>query len=367
LNVATALELVKIHLSTHWLQLSVDDVEFGLPKGGNSSMIYTLEDKSGKVKEYSKVFIRVYAGGKAYDPENDTIGRQSESAQAVLAFKMGELGHGPHQLALFAGGRIEEFVPNRNSNTSDLENPEIVEQIARKVAIYHGMHELVPTTRKPRDVFITIRKHIANWSQQWLKKTLDEKLSEEQKIGIDFELLGRFDFETELQWIAEIRKHSKSPLVHAHYDLNSGNTLIRDKPDRHGHRVMLVDYEGACMEQRGFDLATHFNFHFTDSSKTGYLSGKGYPSLEYRCNFVEKYVDEWQKHHKLDPELDTVDHILWETDLNAPLHALFLLSWWIVPGDFALKDTTCLRTFTILGLEMVKNYFARKEAVMKRL
>jgi len=152
----------------------------------------------------------------------------------------------------------------------------------------------------------------------------------------------------------------KSPLVHAHYDINTGNTLIRDKPDKHGHYVMLVDYEGACMEQRGFDLATHFNFCLSDASKPGYLSGKGYPSLDYRHNFIEKYLNEWQKQHKLDPELDTVDHILLETAINAPLHALFLLSWWLVPGDFALKDTTFLYVFTVLGQLMLKNYFERK-------
>jgi len=361
-----ALELVKTQLGGSWEEVSTDDVEFAQPKGGGSSKIYTLEDKSGKVKDYSKLLIRVYAGGKLYDPENDTIGRMSESAQGVLAFKMGELGHGPLQLALFQGGRIEEFVPNRNQNTSDLDNPEIVEQIARKVAIYHGMHKLVPTTKKPRDAFVTIRKHIVNWNQQWLKKILEEKLNDDQKVGLDFELLAKFDFENELQWIAEKRKLARSPLVHAHYDLNSGNTLIRDKPDKHGHCVMLVDYEGACMEQRGFDLATHFNFQLTDS-KPGYLSGQGYPSLEYRHKFIGKYLDEWQKHNKLDSELDTVDHVLWETVVNAPLHALFLLSWWLVPGDFALKDTAFLRVFIGMGQAMVKNYFERKAELLTKL
>jgi len=342
-------------------------VEFSQPKGGGSAAIYTLEDKSGKIKEISKLLIRVHAGGKMYDPDNDTIGRQSESAQAVLAFKLGELGHGPLQLAFFHGGRIEEFVHNRNLNASDLENPEIVEQIARKVAFYHGMHKLVPTTKKPRDPFTTIRKHTAKWTKEWFLKALEEKLSAEQRVGLDFELLGKFDFETELQWMSDKRKLAKSPLVHAHYDLNTGNILIRDNPDRHGHRVMLVDYEGAGMEQRGFDLATHFNFHYTDSAKPGYLSGKEYPSLEYRRNFVEKYLDEWQKHNKLDPEVDTVDHILWETCFNAPLHALFLLSWWIVPGDFVLKDPGLLRVFTVLGQKMLKNYFERKQEILTKL
>src|SRR5687768_11017683 len=129
---SSALELVRTHLGGVWSELALVDVEFAELKGGASSKISTLEDKTGKVTGDSKLLIRAYAGGKLYDPENDTIGRLSEAAQAVLAFKWGELGHGPRQFAFFRGGRIEEFVPNRNLSSSDLDDLEIVEQIARK-------------------------------------------------------------------------------------------------------------------------------------------------------------------------------------------------------------------------------------------
>src|SRR3954471_18023251 len=91
-NAASALELAKIHLGGGWLEVSLADVVFAVLKGGASSMVCTLEDKSGKVPAAdSKLLVRVYAGGKLYDPENDTIGRLCEAAQAVLAFKLGEL------------------------------------------------------------------------------------------------------------------------------------------------------------------------------------------------------------------------------------------------------------------------------------
>jgi thiamine kinase-like enzyme len=368
-SVASALEFVKTHLGGVWLELAIDGVEFAELKGGASSKIYKLEDKSGKLTGCdSKLFIRVYAGGKLYDPENDTIGRLSEAAQAVLAFKLGELGHGPRQLAFFQGGRIEEFVPNRNLNASDLDNLELVEQLARKVAIYHGMDKVVPTTRKPRDAIAIIQRHIPNWSQEWLQHTLEETLSVDQKSGLDFELLRKFDFQTELKWIGEIQKLAESPLVHAHYDVNSGNTLIRDTPDQHGHRVMLVDYEGACIAPRGFDLATHFNFHLFDATKPTYLSQRSYPGLEYRRFFIGKCLEEWQKvNRELNPQTDTVDHILWETDILGLLHAVFLLSWWLVPGNHVVQDPTLLRTFMGMGQTLLKSYFERKTQLLDRI
>jgi thiamine kinase-like enzyme len=366
LSTKEALDLVQVHLGGDWLEVTVEHVVLSELKGGASSKIYVLEDVSSKVSQNGKLIIRLYAGGKLYDPENDTIGRLSDSAQAVLAFKLGELGHGPCQLAFFQGGRIEEFVENRCLTAEDLDDPEIVEQIARKVAIYHGMDKLVPTTRKPRDAFIVIRKHTTDWSQQWLRETLERTLPEEQKAAINWDLLMRFDFETELTWIAGIRHLAESPLVHAHYDLNSGNTLIRESPDRHGHRVMLVDYEGACMEQRGFDISTHFNFHLTDSSKPGFRSGRPYPSEEYRRNFITFYLDEWKKNNEL-RGVDTVDHILWESDVNGLLHVMFLLSWWIVPGEFVLNNATLLNAFLVLAQDLLLSYFERKARVIQNL
>jgi len=121
------------------------------------------------------------------------------------------------------------------------------------------------------------------------------------------------------------------------------------------------------MAPRGFDLATHFNFHLTDSQKPGYLSGRPYPSLEYRRNFISIYLNEWQKTNQLHKEVDTVDHIVQESDVYGLVHAMFLLSWWIVPGDFALKNPQMLRTFTMMGQEMLKSYFERKEHLNKSI
>jgi len=187
------------------------------------------------------------------------------------------------------------------------------------------------------------------------------KLDDEQKSGVNFDLLAKFDFETELQWIAEKRKLIISPLVHAHYDLNSGNTLIRETPDKFGYQVMLVDYEGACMEQRGFDLSTHFNFHLTDANKPRYFSGRNYPNLEYRQNFIKHYLEEWHKMNKINPDLDTIEHIILETDYNSLLHAVFLLSFWIVPNEFTLNNIDMLLTFLKLGQALLRSYFERKE------
>jgi len=358
----TTLALAQEHIGGDWLLVLSRDIQFSELQGGGCAKLYRLQDPTGTVRTCPNLLIRIY-GGKLYDPENDTIGRLSESAQAVLSYKWGELGHGPTQFAFLSGGRIEEFVPSRHRCDSDLDNPELVEQIAVKVALYHGMHKLVPTTQKARDPFNTINKHTVNWSYEWLSNILTEKLSAQQLRTLDMDLLSLFDFKTECTWLKEkIEAAGHSPLVHAHYDLNSGNVLIRDEPDRHGHSVMLVDYEGACMASRGFDLSTFFNFHLIDSTKSDFLSGRSYPSEEYRRSFIGLYLRQWEKENKLDPVWDTVDHILEETNLLGLVHAVFLLSWWIVPGDFAINDPEFLAKFVKMGEVMLSSYFQRKES-----
>jgi len=266
----------------------------------------------------------------------------------------------------YQGGRIEEFVPNRNLKSEDLDDWTIVEQIARKVAMYHGMHKVVPTTQLPRDASVTVRKNTTTWNQLWLIEALEKHLDKDYLALIDAKLIRRFDFNVELEAVSVLRAKIESPLIHAHYDLNCGNILVRDKADRHGHRVMLVDYEGACMERRGFDLGTHFNFVMVDISKSGNLSGRGYASFQYRRFFAEKYLDEWAKENGLDPKLDTVEHIVLETDVDSLMHALFLLSFWLVPDERVLKSSY-LPKFVSMGMAMLASYFKRKEQLVLTL
>jgi thiamine kinase-like enzyme len=277
-----------------------------------------------------------------------------------LAFKLGELGHGPRQLSFFNGGRIEEFVPCRHHTAKDLEEMKILQQIAVKVAIYHNMDKFVPTVNKPRDVFETIRKHTKNWSLEWLKGILREKGIENI---IDSKILEKFTFETEMNWLSQYRQKVKSPLVHAHYDLNSGNILIREKPDIHGSSVMLVDYEGACMERRGFDFGGFFNFYLF----SGFPEAKNYPSVEYRRFFLASYLEEWKKEHKLDSEIDTIEHMLLESEIDGLLHTLFLLSMWIAPGEYFLSNEHVLKVLLSLSQVLMKNYFERKEQLLQVL
>ena len=88
----------------------------------------------------------------------------------------------------------------------------------------------------------------------------------------------------------------------------------------------------------------------------------------YRRCFIVQYLDEWQKvAGRLDAQFDTVDHVLWETDILGLVHALFLLSWWLVPTDAVTKDPTFLRTFIGMGQTMLKSYMERKAQLQSKI
>ena len=52
-----------------------------------------------------------------------------------------------------------------------------------------------------------------------------------------------------------VEKHSQSPVVFSHNDLLGANIL---QPD-HDSELVLIDFEYAEYNYRGFDLANHFN------------------------------------------------------------------------------------------------------------
>ena len=108
----------------------------------------------------------------------------------------------------------------------------------------------------------------------------------------------------------------ESPDVLSVNDMNHLNCLIREEPDQFGEFVTLVDYEMASMNPRGRDIANHFiMWHY----KFDHSAQLDYPDEETRRRMIGYYLAATAEivGKQLDAELDTVEHLLLESEFYA--------------------------------------------------
>ena len=66
------------------------------------------------------------------------------------------------------------------------------------------------------------------------------------------------DLGPEVEWLLRTVAGLGSPVVFSHNDINTGNILVKEETECR-EPVVLIDYEFASYNYRGFDLANHFN------------------------------------------------------------------------------------------------------------
>lgn len=158
--------------------------------------------------------------------------------------------HAPSQvLALFANGRVEEFLDCATLTPPQMRDPSFVPRIAAGLARFHGAGvNLVP---KAPGVFATIRRWLA------MARGLDfhDEPRREAYEALDFD-----DLASEVDQTEAACAGAASPLVWGHNDVISGNIIAlqrpgfdSDAPD-YGGELALIDYEYGGWNPRGFDF-----------------------------------------------------------------------------------------------------------------
>jgi len=110
--------------------------------------------------------------------------------------------------------------------------------------------------------------------------------------------LDRFEVEWEEYWsdlMEHEREHGRSPRVFAHNDTQYGN-LLRLKKLGAGepphHKIIVVDFEYACVNAAAFDIANHFHEWCADyhGPEPHVLQAGRYPTLAERQTFYRGYL-----------------------------------------------------------------------------
>lgn len=258
-------------------------------------------------------------------PRDAPIRFLDETSETLIFYGLGNIGFGPKLHAVFPGGRIEEFIPSRSPTLDEwLNDLEPNEKFARTTARLHSTHH--PISKKPWNLRSIVEGCLARWEEIRSEQLLSRLPSIEKSVN--------FDFKGELDFLESTLNKISSRVVFSSNDANRSNFLVKMNPDGSDIKpiqLVQIDYEFSCYNYRAFDIGNYFGMKTFDFGAEKLVTGKGYPSEEYRMNFVQAYVDEinrigrpkdWDEDGK-----DSPQHIQMEADFGSFAVRLVNVAW----------------------------------------
>ncbi|KAJ1915181.1 hypothetical protein H4219_004452 [Mycoemilia scoparia] len=217
--------------------------------------------------------------------------------------KLSELNIGPSLYSIYTNGRIEEYLFSDTLTKDDIRDPSTSRHIARRMCELHYLvnfyaphKEKTPEEQKDpllQGVDLSGKPDLWTNIYQWIDLVATKAPGLRKICGDSPECLDIIND------IDKIRKESKqlehfieqinSPIVLAHSDLQYGN-ILRLHKDR---ELVVVDFEYAGYNYRGFDIANHFcewmsNYHHPTHPHL--LELNRYPTQKERYNFLRTYL-----------------------------------------------------------------------------
>ncbi|XP_031755918.1 choline kinase alpha isoform X2 [Xenopus tropicalis] len=219
--------------------------------------------------------------------QNFFQGAEAMVMESVMFAILAERSLGPKLYGIFPQGRLEEFIPSRKLETSELSLPDLSAEIAEKMARFHGMN--MPFNKEPKWLFGTMEKYL----QQVLKIKFTRE-SHTRKLN---KILA-YDLSKEMRSLRCLLEATSSPVVFCHNDCQEGNILLLDgRENSEKQKLMLIDFEYSSYNYRGFDIGNHFCEWMYDYTFEKFPFFKAtfskYPTRRQQIHFVNSYLTEF--------------------------------------------------------------------------
>ncbi|KAF9899161.1 hypothetical protein EC991_009398 [Linnemannia zychae] len=225
-----------------------------------------------------KVLLRVYGVGldALFSREKELHWLQNLSTMDI----------GPSLLGIFKNGRFEQYVESTTLTKDDIRNPRTSRHIAHRMCELHNIVNIFPP---PEGTIPQSQENIARWIP--LARDAIEKIC--AKDPSKRKTIDEFDFEKLVGEIEEVHRELiavHSPIVFAHNDAQYGNIL--KSLDEDGELV-VIDFEYAGYNTRGFDIGNHFCEWAADyhSERPSVMHNDKYPTKAEQLNFLEAYME----------------------------------------------------------------------------
>lgn len=307
-------------------------------------MIWIVERKSSDPKDTdpTKVLLRQYrASSFLTAEERSALQCNSPIVENAILHRLIEKKLCPKIYGIFDGGRVEEFIDSTTLTVKLSKDPLIQKDIAISLARIHMTD--VPICKVPQDVIQVVR----NMHERFIRLEKESFLASEvlRNAGASLERLANFDYIRECDWLKEVfNRIDFQRTVLSLFDMNFLNCLVWKSPPRGKLRVTLIDYELVGYRPRGFDLSNHLFHRMVDvKDPRDKRSGEPYPSEQERRTFIQRYLDEIKLLGCPDFDengLDSVDHILCETELCGLLQCLTIVLLFLISHKGFSVDPT---------------------------
>ncbi|KAJ8252511.1 hypothetical protein COCON_G00218230 [Conger conger] len=349
-----------------WKTLHEEDFQISIIRGGLSNMLFlcALPDDAPSVgDEPREVLLRLYGAilqmscNKGGAKENNTEGAEAMVLESVMFAILAERELGPKLYGIFPQGRLEQYVPSRRLDTSELGIPGTSAEIAQKMARFHGMR--MPFNKEPKWLFGTMDKYL----NQVLKLTFSRESQVRQ-----FARLMAFNLPQEMETLRSLLDSTPSPVVFCHNDCQEGNILLlngRENADD-GHRLMLIDFEYSSYNYRGFDIGNHFCEWMYDYTHETFpffkASPENYPTKAQQLHFISSYLAEYDGGFQILSEGDQVklkEQILLEVNRFALASHFFWGLWSIVQARISAIEFGYME----YAAARFEAYFAQKRSL----
>lgn len=286
-----AQKLCSEYLRGAWKKISSQELDIRKVSGGLSNLLYycALPGSQQPIHgEPTRVLLRIYGqlhGEKALE------GLVTES---VIFTMLSENQRGPRLLGVFPGGRIEEYIPARPLQTSELSDPVLSRLVAEKLAQIHLMD--VPINKEPRWLWDTMNRWLGN-VQDFMSEQHSDPVAKARA-----KQLMNYSLKLELDWLKEFLTSIRSPVLFCHNDLQEGNILLRldsQESNQSQPELVVIDFEFCSYNYRGFDIANHMCEWTYDYSNENppyfWASHDRFPTQEQQKMFLESYLQAFKR------------------------------------------------------------------------
>ncbi|KAJ2317475.1 hypothetical protein IWW51_005353 [Coemansia sp. RSA 2702] len=247
--------------------------------GAMTNSVYMVTVTPAPAELPAKYLLRVYGAGV-----DEFLSREKE---LYWLSQLTALGFGPRLYGIFGNGRLEEYLESTTLRRDDIRKAATSKHIARRMSELHALVSYYrPSRDKPQpELWANIESWLRLARRKW------DRISavcarHEECTGI----LARWDdverLAARLQRAVEA---ANSPVVFAHDDLQYGNILrLQDTGE-----LVVVDFEYAGYNYRGFDIANHFCEWMADYHREAdphLLDEAAYPTDDERAVFLRTYI-----------------------------------------------------------------------------
>lgn len=312
-------------LGGSWSEVPIDKISVTHLRGGLTNLIFVCElpidfcEKNAlKCNSKSKVLLRIYC-----NPEIES----RVVSESVVFSLLAERNVGPKLYGVFPDGRLEEFIQSRTLETADIWKPDLSRKIARKLADLHKLS--LPIEKSPT--------YLIEAMERWISKLIEIDSSLSMNIGADYPDITCQFLQNELDMINQSMQLSNSRIVFCHNDLQEGNILMscaENDNNKVADKMVIIDYEYASYNYRGFDFANHFCewiFEYTAQSEQGFLFyPEKFPNEKEQRNFFRAYLEKFNSNSCEMIEESTVEKIVKETAIFVPVSHFFWALWALV-------------------------------------